>query len=261
MNSEIPKRANVLGVGVHALNMDSAVAHLEDAVLKNQKGYVCVTGVHGVMESQVDQDFKAILNSAFLNTPDGMPTVWVGRIQGLEKMGRVYGPDLMLRVCEVSAKKGYTHFFYGGKEGVANGLKLNLLSKYPGLKVVGTYCPPFRPLNEAEEKQLKDEIARLKPDFFWVGLSTPKQERFMRKYLGELDVKIMLGVGAAFDVHTGNMVDAPDWVKSIGMQWFHRLCQEPKRLWKRYLINNPKFLTRIFFQLTGLKKYPKNWTR
>ena len=170
-------------------------------------------------------------------------------------MMQVTGPDLMLRVCEISAQRGYTHFFYGGDVGVADQLKANLEKRYPGLRVVGTYTPPFRPLNAEEQRQLQDSVARLKPDMFWVGLSTPKQERFMDEYLPKLDTRIMLGVGAAFDIHTGRIKDSPDWIQAIGLQWVHRIMQDPRRLWKRYLYNNPRFIVRITAQLLGLRKY------
>ncbi|MEM7395127.1 MAG: WecB/TagA/CpsF family glycosyltransferase, partial [Verrucomicrobiota bacterium] len=127
--------------------------------------------------------------------------------------------------------------------------------QFPGIKVVGTYTPPFRPLNEEEEQDLKTMVADLKPDFFWVGLSTPKQENFMARYLDKLDAKIMLGVGAAFDINTGHIKDAPDWMKNSGLQWFHRLLQEPRRLARRYLINNPIFVMKIMNQMIGFKKY------
>ncbi len=242
-------RANVLGVGVHAINMDQAVAAIDQAVRNRHKGYVCVTGVHGVMEAQSDSGFKEILNNSLLTTPDGMPTVWVGRLQGFRQMDRVYGPDLMLEVCRLSEKRGYTHFFYGGNHGVAETLADALRMRYPGLNIVGTSTPPFRPLNPAEEQALREEVSRTRPDFVWVGLSTPKQERFMADHIGILDCKVMLGVGAAFDLHTGAMKDAPCWMKRAGLQWFHRLLQEPGRLWKRYLVNNPKFIFKITVQL------------
>lgn len=249
------ERVDILGVGVHALDMDGALERIEKAVTSHQKGYVCVTGVHGIMEAQSDSKLRNILNHSFLTTPDGMPTVWIGKLKRHFDMDRVYGPELMLEVCKLSAKKGYTHFLYGGNEGIAELLKANLESRFPGLKIVGHYTPPFRPLNPEEEKNLIEQVRALKPDFFWVGLSTPKQEKFMAQYLDRLDTKIMFGVGAAFDIHTGKIKDAPQWIKRSGLQWFHRLCQEPKRLGKRYLINNPKFVGLITLQLLGLKKF------
>ena len=249
-------RANVLGVGVSAVNPAEAVKRLLDAARTGTKGYVCVTGVHGVIESQDDESLLEIQNRSFLTVPDGMPTVWVGRLTGHRDMRRVYGPDLMLDLCEATVEEGFTHFLYGGQEGVAEELKEELEKRFPGIRVVGTYCPPFRPLNTEEEGELAAMVREVNPDFFWVGISTPKQERFMSAYLEALDTRIMLGVGAAFDMHLGRINDAPDWMKASGLQWLHRLCQEPRRLWKRYLINNPRFLFNIFLQLTGLKKFP-----
>ncbi len=248
-------RANVLGVGIHAINMSQAVKLLDAALREGRKGYVCVTGVHGVMEAQRDLVLKAILNRAFLTTPDGMPTVWVGRWQGFHQMQRVYGPDLMLELCQLSVARGYTHFLYGGKSGTAAQLAAELVRRFPGIRIVGTYTPPFRELAADEESTLVTLTKTLAPDLFWVGLSTPKQEQFMARYLEKLHTTLMLGVGAAFDVHTGSIADAPAWVKRAGMQWLHRLIQEPKRLWRRYLINNPVFLWKIAFQMAGVKKY------
>lgn len=170
-------------------------------------------------------------------------------------MDRVYGPDLMERVCRLSSEKGYTHFLYGGGPGTAVRLKEALTGRFPGLKVVGTYTPPFRDLNEAEERELMQSVSKVKPDIFWVGLSTPKQERFMAQYLDKIEAKLMVGVGAAFDYHTGAIKDSPQWMKRAGLQWAHRLAQEPRRLTKRYLRNNPAFLWKIGLQFAGLSKY------
>jgi len=248
-------RANVLGVGVHAVNLDRAVEIIEDAARTDQRGYVCVTGVHGVMEAQRNSQFKAALDNALMVVPDGVPTVWVGRWQGNARMGRVFGPDLMRELCRRSPKTGLSHFLYGGKPGIAEELKANLERKFPGINVVGTYTPPFRPLSEAEKSELQTELVRTRPDIFWIGLSTPKQEQFMAENFGSLDCRIMIGVGAAFDIHTGHVQDAPQWIKNAGMQWLHRLFQEPSRLWKRYLVNNSAFVYRMVLQLAGLKQY------
>jgi N-acetylglucosaminyldiphosphoundecaprenol N-acetyl-beta-D-mannosaminyltransferase len=252
-------RADVLGVGVHAINMQQAVAAIDSAIRDRRKGYVCVTGVHGVMEAQSDSEFKKILNNSLLTTPDGMPTVWVGRLQGFELMDRVYGPDLMLEICRLSEKRGYRHFFYGGNDGIAERLADSLRSRYQNLNVVGVATPPFRPLNPAEEESLRQRVSEARPDFVWVGLSTPKQERFMAKHIKTLDCTLMLGVGAAFDIHTGMTKDPPEWVKQAGLQWVYRFVQEPRRLWKRYLVNNPKFIFKITLQILrqGLSSRPK----
>ncbi len=255
MKSQSPPRANVLSVANHAINIPTVMEVIVSAIENGTKGYICVTGVHGVMEAQRDHEFKKILNNALLNTPDGMPMVWVGKIQGFKEMSRVYGPDLMLAVCQASVEKKYSHFFYGGADGVAERLKQKLTERFPGLNVVGTYTPPFRLLNEQEEHQLIEQVKELKPDIFWVGLSTPKQEKFMAEYLHKLDTKLMIGVGAAFDIHSGKVKQAPRWMQRTGLEWLFRLLQEPRRLWKRYLINNPLFLCKITLQLLGIKKY------
>jgi N-acetylglucosaminyldiphosphoundecaprenol N-acetyl-beta-D-mannosaminyltransferase len=244
---------NVLGVKVSAIDMPGAVSLSDDLISSGRRGYVCVTGVHGVMEAQADSDFLHILNNSFMNVPDGQPMTWVGRLQGFKAMKRVYGPDFMIELCNHSVERGYRHFLYGGNEGVAALLGQCLTQRIPGLQIVGTYTPPFRPLNSVEELELRTLIQETKPDIIWVGLSTPKQEKFMYRYLEQLDVPLMVGVGAAFDIHTGRTHDAPNWMKRSGLQWLHRLVQEPRRLARRYLINNPKFLFLITLQFLGLK--------
>ena len=251
----LPARANVLGVGVSALNLDSAVQQIVRALQQKAKGYICVTGVHGVSEAQKDPAFRQILNQAFLNTPDGMPMVWMGRLQGFEDMGRVYGPDLMLRMAEVSASHSFTHFFYGGGPGVAEELRQRLEARFPGLRIVGTFAPPFRALTTAEADELRSLVGGLKPDILWVGLSTPKQEKFMAQYWQELEATLLIGVGAAFDFHAGRVRQAPRWMQRGGLEWLFRLGCEPRRLWKRYLKNNPLFVFRAVCQLTKLRKY------
>ena len=248
-------RVNILGVGVSALNMETALRETESLVNRAGQGYVCVTGVHGIMEAQSDKTFCAILNGSFLTTPDGMPTVWLGHIHGFRQMSRVYGPDYMLAVCERSVALGYRHFLYGGKPGVAEALRAELIRRVPGLRIVGTYTPPFRPLNGGEEDELRAQLELSQPDILWCGLSTPTQERFMSSYNHRLPVKLMVGVGAAFDLLSGNLREAPDWMKRAGLQWVYRLMKEPKRLWRRYLVNNPRFTWLTFLQLTGLKGF------
>ncbi len=248
-------RANVLGVGISATSMQDAVLLSEKLLSEGSKGYVCVTGVHGVMESRRDQEFRRILNGAFLCTPDGMPTVWVGRLQGHRGMRRVYGPDYMLELCRQSVAQGRRHFLYGGNQGVAEQLRLRLERLIPGIEIAGTYTPPFRPLTASEEGELIDLVNRIRPDIMWVGLSTPKQERFMARFIDRLDTHLMIGVGAAFDIHAGLLSDAPDWLKTCGLQWLHRLTKEPRRLWRRYLRNNPAFVWEIVLQFTHLRRF------
>jgi N-acetylglucosaminyldiphosphoundecaprenol N-acetyl-beta-D-mannosaminyltransferase len=255
---EIP-RFNVLGVSVCAMNLPIATEVILEAARERRKGYVCVTGVHGVTEAQNDAEFREILNGSFLNTTDGMPLVWLAKHHvGGSRIERVYGPDLMLEVFEASRDGRIRHFFYGGAPGVAEELKAKLEARFPGVSVVGTYCPPFRPLNAEEDAELSAIVRETKPDLMWIGLSTPKQERFMAHYLPKLDVSVMLGVGAAFDFHSGRVRQAPRWIQRSGFEWLYRLCSQPRRLARRYLINNPLFLGRITLQLSGLRKYPLN---
>jgi len=229
------ERVNVLGVGIHVLNLSTALKEIAAAVRERRKGYICVTGVHGVMEAQTDAVFRRILNGAFLCTPDGMPMVWMGKIW--------------------SETSGCRHFFYGGAPGVAEDLRARLTARFPRLQVVGCYTPPFRALNAAEAAQLQQTIHAAQPDILWVGLSTPKQEKFMVEYLPKLDVTLMAGVGAAFDFHSGRVSQSPRWMQRSGLEWFYRLCQEPRRLAGRYLKNNPLFVLKIAGQLGRLKKY------
>jgi len=246
---------NVLGVGVSAINMERALAAIAGAIERREKGYICVTGVHGVSEAQSDEDFRRILNRAFLCTPDGMPLVWVGRRRGESLMDRVYGPDLMLAVMERSESAGWRHFFYGGANGAAAALRDRLRGRFPKIDVTGVYEPPFRPLNAEERADLQRQIAVARPDIMWIGLSTPKQEKFMAEYSPQLNTTLMIGVGAAFDIHSGKVRQAPYWMQRSGLEWLFRLGCEPRRLWKRYLKNNPLFVLRLLGQATGAVKY------
>ena len=257
-------RNNVLGVGISVLNLETAENAIFQAIEREGfQGFVTITGVHGIVESQKDQELKKIHNHSFLSTPDGMPMVWLGKANGFSEMDRVYGPELMLKIMEKSAKLDYKHFFFGGAEEVAKELKIKLCEKYQGLKVTGTMCPPFRPLEEREEESLYEELQTLKPHMFWVGLSTPKQERFMHGFLEKYPKLtegwghglVMVGVGAAFDFHSGNIKQAPYWIQRSGFEWLYRIFQDPKRLLKRYIIANSYFLFSIVLELLGVKKY------
>jgi N-acetylglucosaminyldiphosphoundecaprenol N-acetyl-beta-D-mannosaminyltransferase len=247
-------RADVLGVKVSAIDLEQAVEIADRWVSAGKPGYISVTGVHGVMEAETDHAFREILNRAVLNAPDGMPMTWVGRLQGHKKMDRVFGPDLMAAMCRLSVDRGYRNFLYGGKPGVAPLLRETLERRFPGLVVVGTYTPPFGALTRDEEEDICRLVRAAKPHIVWVGLSTPKQEQFMADFAERLGAPLLVGVGAAFDYHTGLIRDCPRWVKRAGMQWAHRLTQDPKRLWRRYLRNNPAFLWHIAQQLAGLRR-------
>jgi N-acetylglucosaminyldiphosphoundecaprenol N-acetyl-beta-D-mannosaminyltransferase len=253
-------RCDVLGVGVSAVNMPLAIAQIQSWIHHREQNYVCITGVHGVMESQRDDDLKRIHNEAGMVTPDGMPMVWINRLRGNSHVGRVYGPDLMLELCQRSVDRGYRHFFFGGGNGVAEKLAAKLAERFPGLRVAGTYTPPFGPVSEEEDQRIVQTINRSGADIVWIGLSTPKQERWMSEHLGRIHAPVMIGVGAAFDFHAGLKAQAPRWMQRTGLEWFYRLLTEPKRLWKRYLVNNPLFCTYFMMQTLGICNFalPEN---
>jgi N-acetylglucosaminyldiphosphoundecaprenol N-acetyl-beta-D-mannosaminyltransferase len=211
-----------------------------------------------VMESKRDKQLRRIHNDAGLVTPDGMPLVWLSRLHGHDHAERVYGPDLMLALCEHSLSKGYKHYFYGGGEGVHERLAKNLQQRFPGLRVVGGYSPPFRSLTREEDEQVAQSINAADPDIVWIGLSTPKQERWMAEHVGRLTAPVLIGVGAAFDFHSGLKKQAPRWMQRGGLEWLFRLATEPGRLWRRYLVNNPLFVLLVLQQALGLKRYPDN---
>ncbi len=237
-------RVDVLGVGISAIDMRMAVEEIARWVERRESNYVCVTGVHGVMASQRDPELRDIHDRSGLTTPDGMPIVWAGRWAGMP-IERVYGPDLMLAVCGLAATRGWRNYLYGGKPGVASILAERLQQRFPGLVVAGTCSPPFRPLSSAEEQRLAADINAANPDILWVGLSTPKQERWMAGHVGVLQVPALIGVGAAFDIHAGLLPQAPRWMQRSGLEWSYRLAKEPRRLWRRYLYNNPRFVASI----------------
>lgn len=253
-------RADVLGVALSAIDMNRALDLAQGRIATGKSAYICMTGVHGVMEAQSNAHLRSVLNGAFVNAPDGMPMSWVGWLQGQRQMDRVYGPDFMTNLCRLSLAKGYRHYLYGGQPGVAQALKNALQKRFPGLQVVGTYTPPFRSLTQDEEADLFADVRNARPDILWVGLSTPKQECFMAEYVDRLGVPLLIGVGAAFDFHTGRITEAPEWTKRAGLQWLHRLLQDPRRLWKRYLRNNPAFVWRIMLQFFGLRNYAPSST-
>lgn len=244
-NPSSPPRVDILGVGVSAVNPASAIAELARWIKDGEHHYVCVTGVHGIMESQDDPELLAIHNRSGLTVPDGMPTVWAGHWAGFKSMERVYGPDLMPSFIEAGVSQGWKHYLYGGGEGVGDVLEEKLRERFPGVEIVGKHCPPFRPLTDAEEQDVVEMINTSGADVVWVGLSTPKQERWMDRMAHRLDANVVLGVGAAFDINADLLHRAPGWIQRIGMEWFYRLVKEPRRLAKRYLKNNPRFIWRI----------------
>ena len=249
------EKINVLGVNVDAIDMPMALELIDGWIARRERHYVTITNVHGVIESQADTALRHIHNRAGLVTPDGMPLVWLGWLNGHRHVTRVCGPDLMLVLSEGSAAKGYRHYFYGGKEGVPDLLKDRLQRRFPGLNVVGTYSPPFRPLTEAEDDGVVEMINGAEPDIVWVGLSTPKQEKWMAAHIDRLNAPVLIGVGAAFDFHAGLLKRAPRWIQHSGLEWLFRLMSEPRRLWRRYLKIVPLFCIKLLQQMVGLRRY------
>ncbi len=241
--------AYVLGIDVDAIDMRCCLDQINSILRGSRNGYICVAGVHGVMEAQRDPHlFKAYQGSA-LTVPDGMPLVWTGWLQRHRGMSRVAGPDLMLEVFRDPRFRHLRHFLYGGRPGVAEELQAALQARFPSAQIVGVYTPPFRELEEGELRGLEAQLTAAQVDVLWIGISCPRQELFMAKYIDRLSVRLMFGVGAAFDYHTGRIRDCSPWIKLAGLQWLHRLLQDPRRLWKRYARNNPAFIWRITLQL------------
>lgn len=252
--SRLP-RVNILGVGVSAINMAAALETIEGWIARREAHYVCVTSVHGVMESRRDEMLRQIHNSAGLVTPDGMPLVWLGRLRGFHRMERVYGPDLMLALCRQSVSRRYRHYLYGGAPGTPEQLADALQRQFPGLQVLGVYSPPFQPLTAEQDEQIVSAINAAAPDIVWIGLSTPKQERWMAAHVGRVTAPVLIGVGAAFDFLAGRKKQAPLWMQRNGLEWLFRLLTEPRRLWRRYLTSIPPFVFLSLLQVLGLRRY------
>jgi N-acetylglucosaminyldiphosphoundecaprenol N-acetyl-beta-D-mannosaminyltransferase len=249
---------NILGVRVSAIDMDAAVATLEDWIHAGTPKYICITGVHGVMESWRDPALRQVHNEAGLVTPDGMPLVWMAHRLGFEHVRRVYGPDLMRRVTALSARNGYRNYYFGGHPGTAERLSAALLQAHPSLQVAGTFSPPFGAVSAAEDEAIVQRINAARPDIVWVGLSTPKQERWMAAHIGRLNASVLVGVGAAFDFLAGDKRQAPAWMQRNGLEWLFRMASEPRRLAGRYMRNNPAFVYRALRQLTMPQRYPQS---
>ncbi len=247
-------RVNVLGVGISSINLEQATVAIDDALRHRRKGYICCTGVHGVMEAQTDVELKRTLNRSFLNTPDGMPMVWMNRWHGESHVSRVYGPDLMCEVSRLSAERGHRQFYYGGSDDAAEAMRVAMKARFPKLEIVGTFQPPFRALTPEEEVELANQVRACRPDIMWVGLGSPKQDRFMAEYLPKLDVTLMVGVGAAFNFLSGRVPQAPRWMQRSGLEWFYRFVREP-RTRGRYFSIVPRFILASLAQNLRAKKY------
>jgi N-acetylglucosaminyldiphosphoundecaprenol N-acetyl-beta-D-mannosaminyltransferase len=246
-------RYDVLGVRVYAIDPQGLVEEVERWVRDRDRRYVCFTNVHSVMTAISDPQLQRAFNDGFPVT-DGMPLVWLGRLRG-QPAHRVYGPDLTLALCARAAEVGWRVFFLGGADGVAERLAEELQRRCPGLQVVGAVAPPFRDPTTAEDEGLVTLLNASGAQLVFVGLGCPKQERWMAAHRERLVAPALLGVGAAFDFHTGRVSQAPRWMMRAGLEWFFRLLQEPRRLWRRYLILNPLFVAHAVMQLLGVRRY------
>jgi len=251
---ENPESFQVLGLHVDAVQIPDVIGLMERWIaVRSACHFIAFTGMHGVTESRCDPSLKQILNSADLVVADGMPLVWLGRWHGRAMRRRVYGPELMESFCRQTGPL-YQHYFYGGRPGVADRLAEILNQRYR-VRTVGTYSPPFRPLSEEEKVEVDRRIEAAAPDVVWVGLSTPKQERWMYEHRPRLTVPLLAGVGAAFDFVAETKKQAPDWVRERGFEWLFRLAQEPRRLWRRYLVTGSIFVWNVSLELLRLRKF------
>jgi N-acetylglucosaminyldiphosphoundecaprenol N-acetyl-beta-D-mannosaminyltransferase len=264
ITNDRPAKQDVIGVGISTTTYPEVVDFCCKWAGERRSGapararYICVTSVHGVITARDDPDTARILNAADIATPDGMPLVWALRSFGARGQQRVYGPELMLRVCRDAALHGHRVFLYGGREETLAVLQSRLEAQFPGLAIAGAYAPPFRELTAAEEESAVEQIRRSDADIVFVGISTPKQERWMYAHRLTFPGVVMLGVGAAFDFHAGLVRQAPPWMQRRGLEWLFRLAVEPRRLWRRYLLVTPRFLplwAMEFFSGNKMRRY------
>jgi N-acetylglucosaminyldiphosphoundecaprenol N-acetyl-beta-D-mannosaminyltransferase len=249
-------RARVVSLLPDVLDHERAIRRITQLVERQQGGYVCFSTVHMVMESYDSPDFGAKVNGADVIVTEGMPLVWMQKMQGKSDAERVRANDLMIMLCRHAADEGLSVGFYGGKQEVIDAIKARAAKEMPGLKIVYAFSPPFRPLTAEEDERITAEINAAAPDLLFMGLGCPKQENWMAAHRDKLTA-VMLGVGASFDFFAGNVKESPEWLGALGLEWLYRLTQEPKRLWRRYLILNPRFMWLAATQVFGLKKFDR----
>ena len=238
------KTCNILGVNINVTNMKDTVKVITENLEDIKGDYICVSNVHTTVMSYEDESYKKIQNGGFMALPDGKPLSIVSKKRGFKEAERVTGPDLMEEIFNISEEKRYSHYFYGSTQETLDILKEKLNEKYPNMKISGMYSPPFRKLTKDEDNKIIENINNANPDFIWVGLGAPKQEVWMSEHKNKIK-GLMLGVGAGFDYHAGNISRAPKWMQSMSLEWLYRLLQDPKRLLKRYMYTNFKFIKLI----------------
>ena len=245
------KRNDICGVPVSSTNIEDACQVIDGWIEAQTKNYVCVAPVSTVVDCQRNVEYRKAVQNADMVTPDGMPLVWLSKLSGDKHIQRTYGPDLMQAFCKYGQEKGRRHFLYGGEEKTCQLLINVLKDKFPDIQIAGKYSPPFRPVHYEEDQEVIDQINDSKADVLWVGLGSPKQDFWMVEHRDKLNAPVIVGVGAAFDFIAGIKPQAPKWMQKCGLEWFFRLCSEPKRLWKRYLVGNSLFIfyiTKDFFR-------------
>ena len=256
MNTNVPT-VNVLGSKVHMIELQDVVRKIVGWIQQEEGGchQVVVTGFHGIWEAHRDPEFKAMLNSADLWVPDGIAPVWVARWQGIPQPYRITGADIMKAVFERSNEKGYSSFFYGDTDETLASLSETVEHEYPGHRVAGTFSPPFAPLTPEEDETIIKMINDAKPDVLWVGLGLPKQERWIFEHRDRLSVPVVIGVGAAFRFLSGRVSRVPAVIGDLGFEWLWRFIQEPKKLWRRAMVQGPQFVGHVLLELSGLRSY------
>jgi N-acetylglucosaminyldiphosphoundecaprenol N-acetyl-beta-D-mannosaminyltransferase len=232
----------VLGIPLALTDYTRTLDWIDAAVAARQRAFVCVAAVHTVMESQEDPQLREAVLASDFTVPDGQPLVWAMNLLGHNLSSRVYGPDLMERACERAARSGQRFFLYGGREAALHALRDELPRRYPGLRIAGVRPGPFRELSPGEADAIAAELNAAEPDVIWVGLGVPLQEKWMASMRSRLEAPVLVGVGAAFDFHAGLKRQAPESLQRLGLEWAFRLVQEPRRLWRRYLHYNPRFV-------------------
>ena len=236
VNKSLIPTCNIMGVNIAAINMEWLLQYLDENLVDIKGDYICVSNVHTTVTSYENASYCAVQNGGLMAIPDGGPLSTVGRKRGYKNMARTTGPSLMGEIFKISR-----HYFYGSKEETLELLDQKLKKNYPGINIAGMYSPPFRPLTEEEDKAVIERINETKPDFVWIGLGAPKQEKWMAAHQGKID-GLMLGVGAGFDYYAENIKRAPMWMQKSNLEWGYRLMQDPKRLFKRYWSTNTKFI-------------------
>ena len=237
-------RMNFLNIEVDNLTMNEAIDRAEELIIKKKPSYVVTPNVDHIVKLETDKEFQDVYKNADLILTDGMPLIWISKMRGNPIKEKISGSDFFPKLCERAAEKGYSLFLLGAAEGVAAKAAKNLKEKYEGLNIVGTYSPSYGFEKKDDEiKMIIEMINETKPDILAVGLGAPKQEKFLYKYKNELNVPISLAIGASIDFEAGNINRAPRWMQNCGLEWFYRLCKEPKRMFKRYIVDDLKILS------------------